>query len=138
MANQPRSANKALVHRLVDEVINGRDFDLLVELTTDRLAPKLRVAYDQFLVAFPDWRQEILGLVEEGDVGAVHFRCTGTQQADWQGIPADGRAMDIDEVAFMTITDGRISRYWSLEDTWTRMQQLAGADLTLGELGSLS
>lgn len=27
---------------------------------------------------------------------------------------------------------------WGLEDTWTRMRQLAGDDITLRELGSLS
>ena len=40
---------------------------------------------------------------------------------------------------FFRFTDGRISGLWGLEDTWTRMQQLAGGDdLELGELGSLS
>ena len=34
--------------------------------------------------------------------------------------------MRIDEVYFFRFTDGRISGLWGLEDTWTRMQQLAG------------
>jgi predicted ester cyclase len=132
------SANKKLVHRLVDEVMNARRLELLVDLASDRLAPKLRTAYEQFAVAFPDWHQQVLHLVEEGDTVAVHMRCTGTQHSDWQGAAATGRRMDVDEVAFLTITDGRITRYWALEDTDTRQRQLAGHNATLGELGSPS
>jgi predicted ester cyclase len=132
------SPNKEVVRRLVDEVMNARRFDLLVDLASPRLAPKLRIAYEDFAAAFPDWRQEILRLVEEGDTVVAHMRCTGTQGGDWQGTPATGRRMDVDEVAFLTITDGRIARYWVLEDTDTRKRQLAGDDAALGDLGSAS
>jgi predicted ester cyclase len=132
------SPNKQLVHRLVGDVINGRRLDLLDDIASDRLAPKLRTAFAQFLAVFPDWHQHIVQLVEEDDTVAARFRCTGTQHDDWQGLASTGRSMDIDEVSFITVTDGRISRMWGLEDTWTRMRQLAGDDATLGELGSLS
>ena len=46
--------------------------------------------------------------------------------------------MLVDEVYFFRIADERIAGLWGLEDTWTRMRQLAGDDVTLGELGSLS
>jgi predicted ester cyclase len=131
------SSNKQLVHRLVDDVINGRRFDVLDELATDRLAPRLRRAFEQFVVAFPDWHQQVVELVEEGDTVVARFRCTGTQASEWQGVAPTGRGMDVDEVAFIRIEDGRIARMWGLEDTWTRMQQLAGRDLILGDLGSL-
>lgn len=134
----PRSANKELVQRLIDDVMNGRQFDLLADLATERLAPKLRATYEQFAVAFPDWQQQVLHVVEEGETVAVHMRCTGTQHGEWQGTVATGRIMDVDEVAFLTITDGRITRYWALEDTDTRKRQLAGDDASLGELGSAS
>jgi predicted ester cyclase len=132
------SSNKRLVYRLVDEVINARRFDVLAELVTDRLAPKLRIALEQFLAAFPDWHQQIVELIEEGDTVVARFRCTGTQATEWQGITPSGRSMDVDEVSFLRITNGRIDRIWALEDTWTRLRQLAGDDVTLGELGSLS
>lgn len=131
------SPNKQLVHRLVDDVINARRFEFLDELATSRLAPKLRTAFEQFCVAFPDWHQEIVVLVEEGDTVVARLRCTGTQATDWQGITATGRAMDVDEVSFIRITDGRISGIWGLEDTWTRIRQLVGDDARVGELGSL-
>jgi predicted ester cyclase len=132
------SSNKQLVQRLADEVINARRFEVLDELATDRLAPKLRAAFEQFLAAFPDWHQHVVELVEEGDTVVARFRCTGTQASEWQGIAPTGRSMDVDEVSFVRIENGRIARMWGLEDTWTRMRQLAGRDATLGDLGSLS
>jgi predicted ester cyclase len=128
------SANKRLVHRLVDDVMNGRRFDLLDELATDRLAPKLRTAFEEFLAVFPDWHQEI---VEDEDTVVARFRCTGTQSATWQGEAPTGRSMDIDEVSFIRFRDGRIGGLWGFEDTWARIRQLAGRDVTLDELGSL-
>jgi predicted ester cyclase len=130
--------NKAIVARLVDEVMNARDLDLLDELATPELALKLRTAFTEFLRAFPDWRQEVVELVAEGDTVVARFRCHGTQTGDWQGLAASGRRMQIDEVHFFQFARGRVRGLWGLEDTWTRMRQLAGEDITLGELGSLS
>lgn len=132
------SPAKRLVHRLVHEVINENHPDVLDLLCTERLAPKLHLAFTQFRDAFPDWQQEIIHLVEEDDTVVARFRCTGTQSGAWQGLAPSGRHMQIDEVAFYRITDDRISGVWALEDTWTRMHQLAGDDATLGDLGSLT
>ena len=129
---------KQLVQRLVDEVINTRDWALLGELCIPELEPKLRTAFTEFHRAFPDWHQDIVELVEEGQTVVARFRCTGTQHAEWQGIPPRGGRMRIDEVYFFRITDDRFSILWGLEDTWTRMRQLRGHDAALGELGSLS
>ena len=46
--------------------------------------------------------------------------------------------MRVDEVYFFRITSDTIVGLWGLEDTWTRMKQLAGSEAALGELGSLS
>ena len=127
-----------LVQRLIDDVMNGRDLDLLDELCTPTIAPKLRTAFSTFREAFPDWHQEALEFVTDGRTVVARMRCTGTHHGEWQGLPPTGRPMRIDEVYFFRIADGRISGLWGLEDTWTRMRQLAGDDARLGELGSLS
>jgi hypothetical protein len=46
--------------------------------------------------------------------------------------------MSIDEVYFFRLDGAHIRGMWGLEDTWTRIRQLAGENITLGELGSLS
>jgi SnoaL-like polyketide cyclase len=128
---------KELVRRLVDEVINPGNWVVLAELCTPQLEPKLRKAFTEFKPAFPDWHQETVELVEEGATVVARFRCTGTQRGAWLGITPRGGRMSIDEVYFFRISQDRLSGLWGLEDTWTRMQQLAGEDATLGELGSL-
>ena len=132
------NVNKALVRRLVDEVMNANDLDVLDEICSPALAPKLRIAFTQFRTAFPDWHQELIELVAEHATVVARFRCTGTHQGEWQGLEGTGRTMRIDEVYFFRVGDGLINAMWGLEDTWTRMRQLVGDDVTLGELGSLS
>lgn len=128
---------KALVRRLVDDVINGDDTDVLDDIATPALARTLRRAFDQFRTAFPDWHQEIVQLVAEGDTVVARFRCTGTHQGPWQDLPPTGCTMNVDEVYFYRHDDNRLTRVWGLEDTWTRHQQLHGTPTTLGEHGSL-
>ena len=127
-----------LVQRVIDDVMNGRDLDLLDELCTPTIATKLRVAFRDFVIAFPDWQQEAVEFVTDGRTVVARMRCAGTHQAQWRGLPPTGRRMRIDEVYFFRIADDRISGVWGLEDTWTRIRQLAGGDARLGELGSLS
>lgn len=127
-----------LVRRLVDDVMNGGNLELLDQLCTPALAPKLRRAFSEFRAAFPDFRQDVRELVTDGHTVVARMRCTGTHQGEWKGLAPTGRRMRVDEVSFYRIADGRITGMWGLEDTWSRMRQLAGSDVTLGELGSLS
>jgi predicted ester cyclase len=124
---------KALVQRLVDDVINANNPDALDDIATPALARVLRRAFDQFRAAFPDWHQEIIELVAEDSTVVARFRCTGTHNGPWQGLPPTGRTMRIDEVYFFRVTNNRLSRVWGLEDTWTRHQQLRGSNANLGE-----
>jgi predicted ester cyclase len=128
---------KGLVRRLVDEVINPNNPGALHEIATPALARTLGRAFDQFRAAFPDWHQEIVELVAEGDTVVARFRCTGTHLGPWQGLQPTGRTMSIDEVYFFRVADDRLARVWGLEDTWTRYQQLRGAAADPREHGSL-
>ncbi|HMG44319.1 MAG TPA: ester cyclase [Acidimicrobiales bacterium] len=128
---------KHLVQQLVDDVINANDNDVLDDIATPALARTLRRAFDEFRSAFPDWHQEIVELVAEGDTVVARFRCTGTHQGTWQGLAPTGRSMRIDEVYFFRTRDSRLARAWGLEDTWTRHQQLRGTAQQLGDHGSL-
>ena len=84
--------NKALVRRLVDEVINAGDMDLLDELFAPELAPRMRRLFGSFRSAFPDWREEIVELVAEGDRVAGRFKCYGTHRGEFLGAAPTGQA----------------------------------------------
>ena len=129
---------KALVQRLVDDVITVGDTDVLYDIATPALARTLHLAFDQFRAAFPDWHQEIVELVAEGPTVVARFRCTGTHRGPWQGLQPTGRTMDIFEVYFFRTDGDRLTSVWGLEDTWTRHQQLQGKPTSHGEHGSLT
>ena len=116
--------DKALVRRLVDQVINGGKLDLVEELFAPELAEPVRQAFTSFRAAFPDWREEIVDMVAEGDKVAVRFRCSGTLQGEFMGVKPNGRRQEVDEVFFLRVQDGRFVEYWGLEDNLARLRQV--------------
>jgi hypothetical protein len=129
---------KERVCHLVDDIINRRDWNRLGALCTADLEPKLRRAFSEFHAAFPDWHQEILHSSKKGRSWLPASAASELNTANGRAShPAAVPGASTRSTSFR-ITDNRISGLWGLEDTWTRMRQLAGADAGLGELGSLS
>jgi predicted ester cyclase len=120
--------NKRLVTRVVTEVINGGDLDVVAELYAPGIAEVAREWVAPFREAFPDVRMETVALVGEGDTVVGQFRCSGTQTGPWMGRPPTGRAFrDVHEVYWFTVRDGRIVDWWGLEDNDDRRRQLQGS-----------
>ena len=116
--------DKTLVRRLVDQVINEGKLDLVEELFAPELAEPVRQAFTSFRAAFPDWQEEIVDMVAEGDKVAVRCRCSGTWQGEFMGAKPNGRRQEVDEVFFLRVRDGRFVEYWGLEDNQARLRQL--------------
>jgi len=118
-------ANKAVVRRLVSEVLNGGRLEVIDELYAPELAPAARRWITPFRASFPDVHMEIVDLVAEGDTVVGRFTCSATHRGDWLGQAPTGRRFErVDEVAFFRVRDGRIVHAWSLEDTLGRLRQL--------------
>jgi predicted ester cyclase len=88
--------SKAMVHRMV-EAINANDMDVMDELFVLQLARPTKRSFTAFRAAFPDWRMEIAELVAEGSTVVGRFRCSGTNQGEFKGVPPTGRRMEVDE-----------------------------------------
>ena len=59
------------------ESINAGDIDATVdELFAPRAARRVKRLFAEFYAAFPDWREEIIELVAEGNTVAGRFRCS--------------------------------------------------------------
>jgi predicted ester cyclase len=102
-------ANKALVRRLVEEVVNQRNADPLDELAKGAFARLARRWISPFRSAFPDFRMEVVGLVAEGDTVVGHFKCSGTHQGEWLGVAATGRRFeDVDEIYVFQVENGKL------------------------------
>ncbi len=77
-----------------------------------------------FTRAFPDLRHDFKDMVAEGDKVAVRLNVTGTHKGEFRGIPPSGRKLSLDEMAFLTIIDGKITEGWIISDTMRFMQQI--------------
>jgi steroid delta-isomerase-like uncharacterized protein len=76
--------------------------------------------------AFPDLHHEIVDMVAEGDKVAVRLNVTGTHKGEFQGIPPTSKRLSLDEMGFITIIDGKITKGWISADTMRLMQQIGG------------
>lgn len=116
---------KELVRRLIDEVMNGADLDVLDELYAPRLAAAARTWIEPFLTSFTDVRMRIIELVAEGETVVGRFSCSGTHVGPWLGhAPTERRFENVPEVYFFRVVGGRIIHAWGLEDTHARLRQL--------------
>src|SRR5262249_9877726 len=77
--------------------------------------------------SFPDRKTEILDIFGAGDRVVEHVRMTGTNDGglDWAGIPANGKAVDVDWIQVSRHdADGRVVETWAQMDTPKMMVQL--------------
>ena len=117
--------SRALVERLV-EIVNDRDLASLEEVAAGDIAEAARRWIGPFADAFPDFRMDLVEVVAESDKVAAYFKCSGTHQGEWRGMPPSGRRFqDVDEIYVFRVEDGRLaSAVAAVEDNLTRMRQL--------------
>jgi predicted ester cyclase len=117
--------NKAVVRRLVEEVLNGGRLEVIAELYAPELAAAAREWIAPFRASFPDVHMEVIDLIAEGDQVVGRFTCSATHLGEWLSHAPTGRRFEqIDEVSIYRLRDGRIVATWGLEDTLARLEQL--------------
>jgi steroid delta-isomerase-like uncharacterized protein len=125
MSSDPKQA----VIRLIQDVINEGDLDLIDELYVAEMVDAARRWIAPFRDSFPDVEMRIVELIAEGEKVAGRFTCSGTNLGEWRGLPPTGRRFErVDEVYFFRVVDGRIAEAWGLEDTRSRLRQLGLPD----------
>jgi predicted ester cyclase len=131
-ASATAAGNKAVVRRLVEEVLNGGNLDVIDELYAADVAGEARAWISPFRASFPDVRMETVDLVAEGDRVVGRFRCSATHTGHWLGHAPTGRRFEnVDEVTIYRLHDGRIVDSWGLEDNLSRLTQLGIVDSTV-------
>jgi predicted ester cyclase len=118
-------ANKDLVRRLIEEVVNDRNPDALDEIAGGEITEAAKGWIGPFRDAFPDFRMDIVTLVADDERVAAHFKCSGTHQGEWRGLAPTGRRFeDIDEIYVFRVREGKLVEAIAVEDTATRKRQL--------------
>jgi predicted ester cyclase len=116
--------NKAMVRRMVEGINAGEEEATVEELFAPRAARRVKRLFAQFRSAFPDWQEEIVQLVAEADTVAGRLRCSGTHRGEFQGEAPTQKRMDVEEVFFLRVEDGKFVDFWGLEDSLGRLRQL--------------
>ena len=73
--------NKAMVRRMVEGINAGVEEATVDELFAPRAARRVKRLFAEFRTAFPDWQEELVQLVAEGDAVAARKR-TEKQHAE--------------------------------------------------------
>ncbi len=113
-----------MVRRMVEGINAGEIEGTVEELFAPRVARRVKRLFAEFRTAFPDWREEIVELVAEGNTVAGRFRCSGTHRGEFLGEAPTGKRMEVEEVLFLRVEDGKFVDFWALEDSLNRMRQL--------------
>jgi steroid delta-isomerase-like uncharacterized protein len=127
---------KTIIKRLFDEVINGRDLDVLDEIVSDDYVdyspvPGLpagragvKAKLEGFYAAFPDMEFVLEDLVAEGGTAAARWHWEGTQKGAFMGIDPTDRKVSVKGMDFYRVSEGRIKEHWDNVDTLSLLQQL--------------
>ena len=113
-----------MVRRMVEGINAGLEEATVNELFAPRAARRVKRLFAEFRRAFPDWHEEIVQLVAEGDVVAGRFRCSGTHRGEFLGEAPTHKRMEVEEVFFLRAEGGKFVDFWALEDSMGRMRQL--------------
>jgi steroid delta-isomerase-like uncharacterized protein len=119
------------------EAINAGDMEVFDDVVADDfveheelpgLEPSkegVRAFFESFLAAFPDLRMEPVDILESGDKVVARVKVTGTNQGEFLGAPATGKAIDVQLIDIIRVgDDGLAHEHWGVMDQLTMMQQL--------------
>ena len=128
-------ANKSLVKRYYEDVLNAGNVELLDELAVPD--------YDEHS-PFPGQPNGIEGLkarvgaivtslrpvftlhqvIGEGDFVVAYWTNTGTHQGQFMGIPPSGRTVTMSGIDIHRLRDGRMAEHWHVVEELQMLQQL--------------
>ncbi len=93
------------------QTVNGRD--------------GLRKTVQSHRTSFPNWNEQVLEIIVDGNHAATRYRSRGTQDGAFLGIPATGNEIDVLEASIYQMVDGKIAEQWAFPDIASLQQQLA-------------
>jgi steroid delta-isomerase-like uncharacterized protein len=129
-------ANKALVRRYFDEILNKPDLTLVQEIfSSDSVfrAPHIPEVHGLearklFITAihttYPDIHYTIQELIAEGDKVVARWKYSGTHKGEWMGVAPTGRYFSATGTTTLRISGGKIVEEWADYDAMGVWQQL--------------
>lgn len=129
--------HRATVRRLFDDVWNGRRLDTIEELYAPdfvadyrpyaplrRGRDAIRDMVERAWTTMPDFHEELLDVLVDGDRAAVHLRISGTQDGAWGPVPPTGRRLEFEEIVLLTFDEqGRVAHQRGIVDNLAGLRQ---------------
>ena len=128
--------NKAVIRRLIEEVYNRGNLDVVDELMApdvfDHAAvPEHQHGIDGFKHVIEwvrdlssDIHYDIDDIIAEADKVAVRMTVSGTDTGTLRGNPPTGKRFSVDYVHWFRVEDGKVAELWAVRDDLSRLQQL--------------
>lgn len=129
---------KALAQRMYEGMAAGADIDAMAEQylaedfvdhelpgsdsTRQDAVEMLKMSHS----AFPDFRMDVVELLQDGDKVVARLRMRGTHQGEFMGIPAGGNQIDVAAIDINQWRDGKCIAHWGVTDFAAMMQQISG------------
>lgn len=129
--------NKALMRRVMEEIFNEGNLDLVDELFApdyvdhdpnmpeDVRGPE---GFKEFVSAYrascSDLHIEVEDQVAEGDKVTTRWTATGTHDGDLWGIPPTGNRVRVAGMEISRISGGKVAETWDSYDVMGLMQQI--------------
>jgi steroid delta-isomerase-like uncharacterized protein len=127
--------NKVLARRVFDEVLNGRNLDLLEELAAPDYIEHsplpgqgtgvegIRDRYTMLFDAF-DFHFTVDDVIAERDKVVLRWTQTGTHTGPLFGMPATGRSSRTTGIEIWRVDNGRLAEHWDVVDVYGQLMQL--------------
>ena len=74
--------------------------------------------------SFPDWTEEIVDIIAEGDKVVTRYKSTGTHQGIFNGVDSTGNKVIIYETSIYRLANGKIIEQWGFPDEVSLRNQL--------------
>ena len=115
--------NKSIVRRYYEEILNGRQVQIVDELIdpgfVNYLSDGNRIDLEIYkqalrttLSVLPDLQVTIEDQIAEGDKVVTRFRGTGTPQTDYAGIKPTGKPITVTAIHIHRLQNGKIIELW--------------------------
>jgi steroid delta-isomerase-like uncharacterized protein len=126
---------KALARRLIEEVWNEGNLDLIDELVAEDHVDHdpartgtpggpagMRAFVETYRTAWPNLCFVIEDVIAEGDLVALRWRASGRHQGALMGIPPSEESVTISGITIDRIAGGKIAETWA---NWDALEMLA-------------
>jgi predicted ester cyclase len=127
--------NKAVLHRIIEEGLNKRNWKVFDELLSANLVDHdlppgtrgpegTKAKLGVFVAAFPDLKFTFEQEVIDGDWVAGRGYISGTHKGPFNGVPASGKKVKMGFMDLWRFENGKLAEYWGQPDLLGLLQQI--------------